>query len=107
VPADKASSAARGYGPAHQRLRAEWQARVAKGGVDCCLCGLAIGVSEPWHLDHTEDRKGYRGAAHRVCNLREGQRRSAMTVLANHYGVDRAALAAWLERGGRSRSNAA
>jgi hypothetical protein len=100
VSSTRLSSHARGYGPAHQRHRREWETRIITGGVDCCLCGLAISATEPWHLDHTEDRKGYRGAAHRVCNLREGQRRSAMTVLANHYGVDRDALASWLEGGG-------
>lgn len=93
----KLPTSMRGYGPAHQRLRTEWKLRVDAGQETCCLCALPIGPTEPWHLDHTPDRTAYRGVAHQRCNLQEGQRRSAMTVLAKHYGVDRDELAAWLE----------
>lgn len=101
-----ANSTDRGYGSAHKRARLEWQAKV-EAGVDCCLCGQPINPSESWHLDHTEDRTGYRGAAHPKCNLRDGQRGSALTTLAKHYDVDRDALIAWLSGQGRVGSLAA
>jgi hypothetical protein len=34
------------------------------------------------HLDHNEDRTGYRGMVHASCNIRDGARRGAKAV--NH-----------------------
>ena len=65
----------RGYGAAHRRERARVKALVDQGNVQCCLCGSLINPTESWHLDHTPDRAGYRGAAHADCNLRDGARR--------------------------------
>lgn len=75
-PSSRASTTARGYGTEHQRERRHWQALVDEGDVDCCLCGYLIAPGEPWHLDHTPDRTDYRGAAHAVCNIRDGGRRA-------------------------------
>lgn len=93
----QASSSARGYGREHQVLRKAMMEQVATGTVVCCLCASLIEPDETWHLDHTVDRSGYRGAAHRICNLRDAQRRSAVTMVASYYGVERADLMAWLE----------
>lgn len=98
---DKPSSYARGYGPEHQRMRIQWKTKVDAGGVLCCLCSTEIQPDEPWHLDHTEDRTSYRGVAHRLCNLRDAQVRSALTVIARHYGVERSSLVAWLGGAGQ------
>lgn len=62
----------RGYGHAHQKLRAQWVPLVATGEVDCALCQDPIEVDQKWDLDHTEDRTGYRGPAHSSCNRQEG-----------------------------------
>jgi hypothetical protein len=73
-----ASATERGYGAEHRKARAEWKSIVdAQGGIDCCLCGGWIGADEKWHLDHTPERDGYRGAAHPHCNVRDGASRGA------------------------------
>lgn len=62
------STTARGYGTRHQKLRRELAAFVRSGGATCAKCGGPIDPSEPWDLDHTDDRRGYNGPAHRACN---------------------------------------
>lgn len=68
----------RGYGAAHERLRAQWARKVARGGVHChaetCLMpsGRLILPGQQWHLDHTDDRTGYRGPSHALCNVSAG-----------------------------------
>ena len=69
----------RGYGPRHKRARAEAKKVVDRGEAYCCRCGRWIDPSlrdarglEMWELDHTDDRSGYRGPAHRSCNRRAG-----------------------------------
>lgn len=62
----------RGYGADHARLRARWAPLVATGLVACTRCHLLIGPGEPWHLDHTDDRTGYRGPSHARCNVSAG-----------------------------------
>jgi hypothetical protein len=70
--APQASAAERGYGLEHQRERRAWEPKVQRGEVACSRCGRLIVPGEPWHLDHTDDRAGYLGPAHRDCNLRAG-----------------------------------
>ena len=61
----KPSSAARGYGWAHQVLRRSWARRVALGVVDCARCGLPIEAGQPWDLGHDDvDRRRYVGPEH-------------------------------------------
>jgi hypothetical protein len=65
----KLKTAARGYGSAHQTLRAGWTQRVAAGGVRCARCGLPIAPGEPWDLGHDDyDRRIWTGPEHRRCN---------------------------------------
>ncbi len=71
----RGSSTERGYGSAHQRLRADWQRRIDDGEhVVCARCSQPI--SEPWALDHADDRTGYLGPSHKLCNDAAGGRAS-------------------------------
>lgn len=69
------SSAERGYGAEHRKMRAQWAAIVDLGEATCCLCGQAIHPGAAWHLDHTPDRTAYRGPAHATCNVVDGAKR--------------------------------
>jgi hypothetical protein len=64
------TTTARGYGYAHQQLRRKISRVVAEGRAYCSRCGRWISPGAPWDLDHTDDRRGYRGASHRICNQR-------------------------------------
>lgn len=64
----KRSTAARGYGRSHQRLRKRWAMRVYTGKIPCARCGLLIARDEPWDLGHSDDRRSYTGPEHRACN---------------------------------------
>jgi hypothetical protein len=72
-----ATAEERGYGKAHREERARWKPIVDNGQAVCCLCGQWIEPGTEWHLDHTEDRTGYRGASHASCNRRDGATRGA------------------------------
>jgi len=63
---------ARGYSDAHVARRRQLEPLVASGQVACCRCDQPIQPGQPWHLDHTDDRRGYLGPAHATCNLRAG-----------------------------------
>lgn len=71
----KTSSVSRGYGAGHRAVRAQWRPIVEAGQATCCLCGQGIAPNARWHLDHTPDRTGYRGAAHASCNVKDGAQR--------------------------------
>ena len=66
----------RGYGSNHVALRTQWALRVSRGTVNCARCGNPIHPNEPWHLDHDDDRTGYRGPSHARCNLAAAGRAS-------------------------------
>jgi hypothetical protein len=66
----KASRHARGYGTAHEYRRKAIEPAVITGKTVCCRCGEPIKPSDEWHLDHSDDRRGYLGVAHKLCNLR-------------------------------------
>lgn len=73
--AKRGSTSARGYGSAHQRLRAAWQARIDRGEVvHCARCGQRIDAGMDWALDHNADRTGYLGPSHTACNNSAGGR---------------------------------
>jgi len=63
---------ARGYGAPHVAARAAMKRAVDAGTAQCSICGGPISPHEPWDADHTDDRTGYRGPAHRSCNRRTG-----------------------------------
>jgi hypothetical protein len=63
------TASARGYGHRHQRRRAQLAPLVAAGMTNCARCGQRIQPGEKWHLDHRDDRAGYLGPAHAICNL--------------------------------------
>jgi hypothetical protein len=64
----KAATTNTRYGLAHQRLRQQWEREVEAGGVRCARCHLPIQPGERWELDHRDDRNGYLGPSHRLCN---------------------------------------
>jgi hypothetical protein len=64
----------RGYGREHDRERERWAPIVASGTARCVRCGETIVPGTPWSPDHTDDRSGYLGPAHRLCNLRAAGR---------------------------------
>ena len=73
--ATKRGASDRGYGTEHQKAR-----RVAaaqhRDTDPCVRCGEPLGPMGPdLHYDHNDDRSGYLGFAHGVCNSREGARR--------------------------------
>lgn len=75
--AERGSSAARGYGSAHQRTRAILNLEVQTGNVNCSRCSRPILPNTPWHLDHDdEDRGTYLGPSHAFCNDSAGGRRA-------------------------------
>ena len=59
----------RGYGAAHDRLRADWQRRMDNGLiVECWRCSEPIDPTS-WHLGHCDaDRSNYHGPEHVACN---------------------------------------
>jgi hypothetical protein len=74
---NKASATARGYGYTHQKLRAQWEPKVATGNLTCPRCTKPILPGQPWQLGHTDDRTGYNGPEHARCNLSAGGRAGA------------------------------
>jgi hypothetical protein len=74
LPQAKASTVARGYGQEHRRRREALRRLVEMGAAVCSRCGLGITPGTPWDLDHTPDRTGYLGPAHRRCNRAAGAR---------------------------------
>lgn len=67
----------RGYGTAHQRERKRWVGVVEAGSAFCSRCGGPIAPGSAWHLDHSDDRSRYLGAAHARCNVKAGSRKAA------------------------------
>lgn len=60
----------RGYGAAHDRLRATLATHLAAGHtIPCARCGAPIGHGDDWHLDHTDDRADWLGPSCALCNL--------------------------------------
>jgi len=70
----RGTTAQRGYDAKHKRERARVAVLVDRGQALCSRCRRLIVPGTPWDLDHTDDRAGYRGAAHRYCNRAAGAR---------------------------------
>lgn len=77
---NQAGTTARGYGSKHQAERRLWDRKVKAGKATCVRCGKNIEPGQHWDLDHTEDRTGYLGPAHRSCNRSAGGRNGAATT---------------------------
>lgn len=79
------SSTARGYGQAHRKATEAMRPVVEAGGVRCVRCGATIVAGllrrrdgklvRNWVLDHNDDRSGYLGAAHLLCNAKAAARK--------------------------------
>lgn len=75
--ASRGTPTTRGYGPAHQRERAKWKARITRGDtVTCTRCGQPIPPDAPWDLGHTPDRTTWTGPEHANCNRSDGGKRA-------------------------------
>jgi RNase P subunit RPR2 len=61
----------------HRAMRRALKAEVDAGRAVCCRCRRPIVPGSAWHADHTEDRRGYLGAAHASCNVRAAARKGA------------------------------
>lgn len=74
----RGTRAERGYDARHDRLRANYQARMDKGERFTCWrpdCGRTIDPTH-WHLGHDDrDRSKYRGPECPSCNLATSSRR--------------------------------
>ena len=77
-PGRSPGTTTRGYGSEHQRLRKKLLPFAY--GTACHLCGHVMSLGQVLHLDHTEDRTGYRGFAHARCNVREGSLRGGQST---------------------------
>ncbi len=74
------TTAQRGYGTPHRKLRARWKPVVDAGHGIChaaiCLMPTRhITPGTPWHLGHTPDRTAWTGPEHERCNESDGARR--------------------------------
>jgi hypothetical protein len=72
------STAARGYGAFHAKLRRKWQPIVTAGRARCVRCGDPIAADAAWHLDHADDRQSHLGPAHARCNIEARDRARGM-----------------------------
>lgn len=72
----KASKAVRGYGAEHRAARSSALAALTAAGEGvCCIGGEPIYPGDDLHLDHTPDRKAYRGLACAHHNRLDGAQR--------------------------------
>lgn len=68
----RGTPAERGYGPDHLSRRNAVKPAVERGEVSCARCRLPIAPDAEWALDHNDERTGYLGASHKICNDRAG-----------------------------------
>lgn len=74
--AKRGTTTARGYGSDHQRERERIQQRIDAGeSVHCWSCGVRL-QGRAWHLDHNDDRNGYRGPRCVTCNTSDGGKKA-------------------------------
>lgn len=61
----QATTAQRGYGSKHQRLRKQYESLVRSGRATCWRCGTPIAPDAKWDLGHNDhDRSRYMGPEH-------------------------------------------
>lgn len=71
------NTTARGYGSSHQQLRRALLAQLkASPGQPCSRCGRPMFAEQALHLDHEDDRSGYRGLSHAWCNTSAGGKKA-------------------------------
>lgn len=76
-----ATTSERGYGTAHQKLRAQVKRDVNAGTAYCWRCTRPILPGTAWDLGHDdEDRTRYRGPEHARCNRATSSHREANIV---------------------------
>jgi hypothetical protein len=75
------STTARGYGARHQELRRRLLPTAI--GRPCSRCGQPMLAGQALDLDHTDDRRGYRGFAHAECNRRAAGYKSTGSAPSN------------------------
>lgn len=67
----------RGYNHAHDKLRAQYAARITNGEpIACVRCGQRITTPRDLDLGHTDDRAHHSGPEHAHCNRSEAGRKS-------------------------------
>lgn len=77
----RGTTAQRGYGSRHQRLRNTWAPHINAGVVSCSRCGDPIAPREPWDLGHSDhDRTVYTGPEHAACNRASASRGATVTA---------------------------
>lgn len=70
------TTASRGYGSRHQRLRRQWDTTVQRGEAHCWRCHTWLPPGQPWHLGHDPvDRSVYRGPECPRCNTSDAAKR--------------------------------
>jgi hypothetical protein len=90
----------RGCGAPHRRERERWKQLVEEGRCFCSRCFLPIAPGTPWHLDHREDRQGYRGVSHASCNRRAGAKKGVRVANAKRSRRKQAGvLTGWMLTG--------
>lgn len=83
------STASRGYGSAHQRERAKWEAIVKRGDTKCARCQEPIAPDQAWDLGHNDDRTGYNGPECVPCNRGAGARNATAVRMQRQQTVTR------------------
>lgn len=87
--ASKGSSAHRGYGYHHRKLRAELQPHIDAGEAICWRCRQPIHPGTPWDLGHDDDdRNIYRGPEHQGCNRGSAATRGNRARTRTHHSRD-------------------
>lgn len=68
----------RGYDAEHDAARRKWLDLIDNGSLVYCArgCGARFRPGDMFHLDHTDDRQGYRGPSCERCNTSAGAKAS-------------------------------
>lgn len=78
----RGTTAQRGYGSYHRRLRRKWQVELNRAwalgqpGLLCWRCHKPILRDQPWDLGHFDKADGHAGPEHAACNRATAKKRS-------------------------------